>query len=219
MQFEKDYFEDLEYSQREHLVKRHILDVLRWGTKESNLDLLNGKDKRALDVGCAYGYAVEVLSSLGYDVCGVDLSKYGTQKARNRMGTANLAVTDVQKGLPFRKGVFDLATCFDVLEHLRDPIRAIKNIYFCCRSVMIYTTPNRMVEKPFRRLMRDLDATHINVRSPSEWESSFHDNLQCSLVQVDSFIDVNLRVRDRLLFFKSLSLPYFGLDVRIVVRR
>ena len=99
------------------MIKRHILENLKWGLKVSNVDLLNGQGKTALDVGCAYGYAVDVLETLGYDAYGVDISKYSIKKGK-KFFSADFLVCDVQKGLPFKENVFDLVTCFGVIEHL-----------------------------------------------------------------------------------------------------
>lgn len=217
MQFEKEYFKNAEYSQRERLIKRHVLEVLRWGSTISNFDLLNGHGKRAVDVGCAYGYAVKVLKSLGYDSYGVDISKYSIEQARKKVLTADFAVCDVQVGLPFKNGLFDLITCFEVLEHLRNPLQAIKNMYGSCKGTVICTTPNRVVEKPIKKIWRDFDKTHITVKTPREWENWLHENLQCSTVKIEPFFDASLRIRDRLLLFKSLKIPYFGLDIRILI--
>jgi 2-polyprenyl-3-methyl-5-hydroxy-6-metoxy-1,4-benzoquinol methylase len=217
LQFEKGYFKGFQYSQRERLIKRHVLEVLRWGSSISDFNLLNGYGKRALDIGCAYGYAVDILRSLGYDSYGIDVSKYSIEQAKKKISPADFAVCDVQKGLPFKNRVFDLITCFEVLEHLTDPIRSIQNMYGSCRNTMVCTTPNKVVEKPIKKILRDFDKTHINVRTPQEWEKCLYENLQCSAVKVESFFDVNLRVKDKLLFFKSLKVPCFGLDIRILI--
>ena len=58
------------------------------------------------DVGCAYGYGVDVLESFGYDACGVDVSKYSVEKAK-KLCSADFVVCDVQKGFP-SKNIFDL---------------------------------------------------------------------------------------------------------------
>ena len=106
MQFEKEYFRDFKYSQRERLIKRYVLEVLKWGSEVSESNLLSGKGKTALDVGCAYGYAVDVLESYGYDAIGVDISKYSVKQAKKTCPT-NFVVCDVQKTFPFKNKVFD----------------------------------------------------------------------------------------------------------------
>ena len=199
------------------MIKRHILEALKWGSKVSNSNFLNGRGKTALDVGCAYGYAVDVLENLGYDAYGVDISKYSIKKAKEFF-SADFLVCDVQKGLPFKENVFDLVTCFGVIEHLTYPLWAIKNMFTSCKDMIICTTPNRIVEKPVKKIMRDFDETHINVKTQKEWETCIK-NLNCSFFKVEPFLDASLKVKDKLLFFKSFKIPYFGLDLRILIKK
>ena len=219
MHFEKEYFEDFKYPQRENLIKRHVLEVLKWGAKVSDRDLLNGQGKTALDVGCAYGFAVDVLKSLGYDSLGVDISRYSIKQAKKKIRIVDFAVCDMQSGLPFKKESFDLVTCFEVIEHLANPLRAIKNISSICKNTMIYTTPNKLVEKPVKKIVRDLDKTHVNVKTPREWEKYLRENLQFGFIKVEPFFDTNLRVKNKLLFFKSFKIPHYGLDARIIIKK
>ncbi len=217
LQFEKEYFKNFKYSQRERLIKRHVTEVLKWGSKVSKYNLLDGHGKTALDIGCAYGYAVDVLRSFGYDAFGIDISRYSIRKAKI-YGT-DFVVCDVQKNLPFEDRVFDLVTCFEVLEHLTKPLRAIKNIFDSCRHIMVCTTPNRAVERPIKKLVKDFDETHVSVKFPSEWKEQIQNNLNCSFIKVDPFFDASLRIADKLLFFKSFKIPYFGLDIRILIKK
>jgi len=217
LQFGEEYFRNLKYSQKKRVIKRHILETLKWGSKTSNSNLLNGQGKTALDVGCAYGYAVDVLEKLGYDAYGVDISKYSVKKAKKSF-SASFLVCDVQKGLPFQKDFFDLVTCFGVIEHLTYPLWAIKNMLTSCKGMIICTTPNRIVEKPVKKIIRDFDETHINVKTQKEWKR-YIKNLNYSFFKVEPFLDASLRVKDKLLFFKSVKIPYFGLDLRILIKK
>lgn len=200
------------------MIKRYVLEVLKWGSEVSESNLLSGKGKTALDVGCAYGYAVDVLESYGYDAIGVDISKYSVKQAKKTCST-NFVVCDVQKTFPFKNKVFDLVTCFEVLEHLTHPLEAIKNMFKSCKQIMICTTPNKAVERPIKEIVRDFDKTHISLKVPWEWKEHIQENLKCSLVEVEPFFDASLRVADKLLFFRSFKVPYFGLDIRILIKR
>ncbi|MGQ9624524.1 MAG: class I SAM-dependent methyltransferase [Candidatus Bathycorpusculaceae bacterium] len=217
-EFEREYFRYLKYSSRKRLIERHFLDVLKWASDVLNLNLLAGKGKTALDVGCAYGYAVRVLGSLGYRAYGVDVSKYGLRQAKKGQAT-DFVVCDVQEGLPFKENFFDLITCIGVLEHLTHSLQALNNMLYACKGTIVCTTPNKIVEKPVKRVLRNFDETHINVRAPWNWERLIKENLECSFVKVDLFFDAGLRVADKLLLFKSFKIPYFGLDARILIKK
>jgi SAM-dependent methyltransferase len=216
LQFGEEYFRNLRYTKRELLIRKHILENLKWGSRVAKSNLLDGHGKTALDVGCAYGYAVDILGSLGYDACGVDISSYGIRRAK-KLYLADFLICDVQKGVPFKKDSFDLLTCFEVIEHLAYPLRAIRNMLASCKGIMICTTPNRTVEKPIKKVVRDFDETHVNVKTKNEWKRHI-ENLNCSSFTIETYFDANLRVRDKLLF-KSFKIPYFGLNLRILIRK
>lgn len=205
------------YSRREQLIRRHILDVIRWGAKISRCNLLDGNGRSALDVGCAYGYGVDVLQSLGYNAFGVDISRYAIRRAKKTV-LGEFIVCDVQKGLPFEEDSFDLSLCIGLVEHLHDPLKAIMNVLSCCRGIVLLTTPNRFVEKPIKKIIGNYDETHINVRSESEWRRNLS-NIGCSSFHIESVLDASLMAGNRLLFFKSFKAPILGLDLRIIIKK
>ena len=87
-----------------------------------------------------------------------------------------------------------------------------------CKNIVICTTPNRIVEKPIKKVLRDFDETHIAVRTQCEWEKYLRENFQFNFVKVEAFFDTSLRVSDKLLFFKSFKAPHIGLDIRILIK-
>jgi len=216
LQFEKDYFDYLNYSQKEQMIKRHVLESLKWASKILHRNLLDGAGRTALDVGCAFGYGVNLLRSFGYDAFGTDISSYGLIQGKERLGENGLVVCDVQVGLPFL-GKFDLVTCFEVLEHLKSPLSAVQNMYESCKDVLVCTTPNKTTERIFKKMSRGFDKTHINVKTPSEWSEQIRNSLNCSFIKVDSFADSNFKVGNALLF-KSFKVP-FGMETRIIVKK
>jgi SAM-dependent methyltransferase len=218
LQFEKNYFSGRKYWSKETLVKRNVLEVITWASRVSGKEFLQGNGKKALDVGCAYGFASTVLASLGYETFGVDVSRWGVRQAK-AVSDGSFVVCDAQALLPFKGESFDLVTCFDVLEHLQFPEMAIRNMLESSRGALICTTPNRHVEKPVRKIMRDFDETHVSVKSPSEWEKSLRDVVGREVVNVETFFDVTAKLANTRVLFKSVKLPRFGLTVRILVRK
>ena len=218
MQFERDFFSGRRYALKKELVKRHVLEVVRWASKFSDSNLLVGDSKKALDVGCAYGYSSSVLESLGYETHGVDISSWGVKQAKANCDGSFL-VCDAQSRLPFREGTFDLITCFDVLEHLRSPFVALRNMLEVCRGSVVCTTPNKTVEKSVRRITRDLDETHVSVKSPAEWEKSIAEKMDYKMLKVETFYDINAKAANRLVLFRSFKMPKLGLTVRILVKK
>jgi SAM-dependent methyltransferase len=218
LQFEKDFFDSRRYTLKEKIVKRHVLEVIKWASKVTEDNLLSGQGKNALDVGCACGYSSKVLETLRYETCAIDLSKWDV-KQENSYANGDFLVCDAQTSLPSEPVSFDLIICFDVLEHLKFPQKAILNMLEACQGTLVCTTPNKVVEKPVRKITRDFDETHINVKSPSEWEKIIQGKTDYNLLKVETFLDLAARLTNSRVFFKSLKLPEFGLTVRILVKK
>jgi ubiquinone/menaquinone biosynthesis C-methylase UbiE len=100
-----------------------------------------GYGKRALDVGCRKGKQTIWLRSKGYTVTSID----------ETCEIPDCQVVDVNQPLPFPSNHFDLVWCSEVIEHLKDPSRALKEFRRVTVSggQIILTTPNSYA-LPFR---------------------------------------------------------------------
>ena len=72
-----------------------------------------------LDVGCGTGENSEAIAAKGHAVCGVDISAQAIAKYRQRGFDGR--VMDIENGLDFPDGTFDLVFCSEVIEHLTAP--------------------------------------------------------------------------------------------------
>jgi SAM-dependent methyltransferase len=73
---------------------------------------------RILDCGCGTGSNLEMLAPYG-DATGFDLTRIGTEFARaHGHRVAQASISDI----PFRGGIFDLVTSFDVFQTLPDAV-------------------------------------------------------------------------------------------------
>jgi len=72
--------------------------------------------KHALDVGCGCGEFLEILGRAGFRAEGVD----GNPRQIEMVKLAGLKgeLADLNLGLPFEDGLFDLVTCLEVIEHV-----------------------------------------------------------------------------------------------------
>lgn len=94
------------------------------------LQALRNIKGRLLDVGCGMGDFPEAIKHYcpHLEVYGVDISRKAISLAKKRARKVELRVADVQK-LPFKDKSFDAVTCFDLLEHVESPKRALAEIY------------------------------------------------------------------------------------------
>ncbi len=94
----------------------------------------DGAGKRALDIGCRDGYWAKRLEERGYAVSALDLEpQYQPALTHN-----------VEDGLPYRDGSFDMVWCTEVIEHLHKPEQLISEIERVLRpgGRAVLTTPN-----------------------------------------------------------------------------
>lgn len=82
---------------------------------------------RLLDIGCAYGYFVELALSAGYDAYGIDPSSHAAGRARQRLNGRIQEGTIGSVTFP-RETRFDIITMLDVVEHLADPRTDLRRV-------------------------------------------------------------------------------------------
>ena len=79
---------------------------------------------RYLDVGCSTGFVVEAARDRGWDAIGIDLNpsaiEYGVSRG------LDLRAVALESG-GFAPASFDAVSLFDVLEHLFDPVRTLRD--------------------------------------------------------------------------------------------
>jgi 2-polyprenyl-3-methyl-5-hydroxy-6-metoxy-1,4-benzoquinol methylase len=90
------------------------------------LDIV-GHNKRVLEVGCATGYFTKALRDRGCDVVGIELDADAAAAAEK--WAERVVVGDLDAGALWQElegDKFDAITFGDVLEHLRDPLAALR---------------------------------------------------------------------------------------------
>jgi SAM-dependent methyltransferase len=147
---------------------------------------------RHVDVGCGHGVIVHELVEDGWDARGFDVSRWIIEAAQHHSPQlADRFVVGDLHDPPFA-GDFDLITCFEVLEHVPDPVRALRALSERLRpgGRLIATTPNLRPLIPWRDAVA-ADPTHVNVHEPSWWRGALQRSGLCPVL-VSTFITIPL---------------------------
>lgn len=124
--FGRPYFEGgerdgyVDYEADEALHRRNALDRLGVLARERP-----GEPGAVLDVGCATGYFLDEARKAGWSVAGVEVSAWARAEACGRFGLE--VHPTLASALASGAGRFDAVTFFQVLEHMADPLSALRN--------------------------------------------------------------------------------------------
>jgi 2-polyprenyl-3-methyl-5-hydroxy-6-metoxy-1,4-benzoquinol methylase len=112
--------------------------------REDLIRLIPSQAKRILEVGCAGGQTGKALGERGFEeIVGIELNEEVAQKGKPYYDT--LIVGDVENTkLPFGEGHFDCILYGDVLEHLVNPWKVLKehNALLRNKGTIICSIPN-----------------------------------------------------------------------------
>lgn len=97
---------------------------------------------RLLDIGCGLGYFLNVAGRAGFDVYGLDHSRYAVECCAERFPD-RVQCSLLQPGL-FPDKFFDVVTMFDLFEHVYHPHEFLRTLHAITRDdgVVTITTPN-----------------------------------------------------------------------------
>jgi SAM-dependent methyltransferase len=129
---------------------------------------------KVLDFGCGTGEFSRLLSGMGYQVVGSDVSHLFLRDALERHGdAAHLAFVQSDPGphLPFRDGAFDAVAAVNVIEHVAEPGPMLRQLARVLRpgGVLVLTFPNLL--SPFRPLKRFFSRQRLPRYGPESGET------------------------------------------------
>lgn len=119
-----------------------------------------------LDIGCGLGYGLDILLEGGAErVLGIDVDQAVIDRVAHRSNAnSRLAVEHYDgRAIPFGNREFDVVTCVDVIEHVRDYQSFLGEVIRVSRGVALLSTPLRRPE------FTKKDGTPRNIWHLREW--------------------------------------------------
>jgi len=159
------------------------------------LEMINSTRGNSIivDIGCDGGMFTQMLAQYG-EVLGLDISQSFIENAHKRYKAPHFLICDAQN-LPLRESISDIATCFELLEHVPKPKRVINELARVLRrkGELIISVPNegsylwRIVWFFWERIgrgtiWRNLHLTHFNNSSILSLLSSHFSDIRIELV-------------------------------------
>jgi len=203
--------------------------------------LLNPKrGRKIIDIGCGPGKYLRFLKDKGLEVYGIDISS-STIVEGKKSGLKNIEVTNIQKNPPPFKQKFDYFLLMEILEHLDQPEKAIKNILPKLKKDAIgivtapcFNLPQLKFLIPFYRRLRKVEMKkfdHKRIFSEKSLLKILKKYFQIEAIKYENFLDHIFRARfqRKFKFFDylyqissvfpfSLFLKYLGSSILIKVR-
>lgn len=121
--FYKEYF--LEGEENIEAWRHEFLPLYR--EVRDRINKAYGKRGKILDIGCSFGFFLDVMRRDGWDVYGLDYSRVAVDYAVRKMGLSGVYRGGIEDGF-FPDETFDVVTSFYVLEHVLEPTDMLHRI-------------------------------------------------------------------------------------------
>lgn len=174
------------------------------------------KKANIFEIGSGVGSMTSLLFKRGHDVTGSDISGFMVKVANELCKPSRFIYCDIQKGIPLKKK-FDVIMGFEVLEHVPNLQKALKNIHISLKNQGYFIGTS-----PYPYAKNYLDKTHVHVLYPQQWRKLFIENGFSSVeLYPMSFLPLLWRL-DRMLnpvLPFNISWPMFVSTVLIVSKK
>lgn len=141
--------------------------------------------KKILDAGCGEGFTLSRFYELkiGKSLEGIDYSSDAIKIGKQVHPHLNIKRGDIYS-LVYKDNFFDLVTCMEVLEHLENPEKALKEVERVSSKYVLLTVPNEPWFTIFNYTRWGQDIGHINKWSSSSFQQFIIHNSKFRILEV-----------------------------------
>lgn len=142
----------------ENPIQRKLID--RFHKRVTDI-VINLQPTTLLDAGCGEGFVIDIFqtSMPGLDIAGFDVLPDSVAAAQQRNPRAAIATGDIY-AIDFPDDSFDVVCCFEVLEHLGEPDRALRELARVASRYVVLSVPH----EPFFCLANAARGKNLDIR-------------------------------------------------------
>lgn len=136
--YDEDFFDDTySWLQRESGRNR---ECRKFNYRMDQIEKLKPERGTILDVGCSFGYFLDVARSREWDTIGVEIGEHAAKFAQREL-SLEVHITDVSHA-PLRPDSVDVITYWNVLEHLDEPVKELRRANELLKDggLLVFTT-------------------------------------------------------------------------------
>ena len=164
-EYDKNYFENYFY--------KEIPNSQRNRNRLKELMIHKEKGK-LLEIGCAEGHFLREARTF-FEVDGIEFSEYAVNKARKYLGE-NVLEGDIEN-IQLERHFYDAIVVFNILEHLKDPMKTIEKLYDSLQDegILIGSVPNNfgIIGGLATQISNIIDKTHLSTYPTEIWWNHF----------------------------------------------
>lgn len=146
---------------QQYFIKRFLVTVASIVKQTEPMNLI--------DIGCSEGFVIRYLQNLwpGIQCYGIDIDFEALKRGQYIHRGVQIQKASIYN-IPFKAEAFDIVLCLEVLEHLDEPEKALRDLRRVTRRYCLFSVPNEPLfrvanflrGKSISRLGNDID--HVN---------------------------------------------------------
>jgi 2-polyprenyl-3-methyl-5-hydroxy-6-metoxy-1,4-benzoquinol methylase len=168
---------------------------------------------RLLEVGCGSGGFL-LLAEAHYEVEGIDISHAAIAALQPHFGQ-RVSLLNIEQR-PLAHGGYNAIAAFNILEHLRQPHKAVDKLYRALApgGLLFGSVPNNFgpVGSAATLLSNIFDRTHVSTFNPSTWERIFR---HVGFSAIDFFGELTIG-RNRARYLRGRFWPYLSFNLMFI---
>jgi len=121
----RDFFDEV-YSKIQAEGGGRSKEYQKFNFRMEEIEKLKPEKGNILDVGCSFGFFLDVARTRGWNPVGVEFGEFAAKFAQDSL-ELEVHVTDILDA-PLKENCFDVITMWNVVEHVDDPVEVLKRL-------------------------------------------------------------------------------------------